>query len=90
MSNRYRARGEKPPYVPRYVDEVLTQTLKQDDFVLIVGPAKAGKTRTGYETLRKATPLTTMLVPCRPEDLGKIVEGLQRWSNLPNRAVLWL
>ena len=90
MSNRYRARGEKPPYVPRYVDEVLTQTLKQDDFVLIVGPAKAGKTRTGYETLRKATPLTTMLVPFRPEDLGKIVEELQRWSNLPNRAVLWL
>ena len=78
-----------PPYVPRDIDDELTQMLKSDDFVLLVGPSKAGKTRTAYEALLRAAPLTPMVVP-RAEDLRTIVEVLKSWSGRPSRAVLWL
>jgi len=88
--DQYHVRGETPPYVPRDIDEELAEMLKNRDFVLLVGPSKAGKTRTAYEVLLKLAPLTPMMVPSRAEDLGTIVEELKSWSGRPSRAVLWL
>ena len=88
--DRYQSRGEMPPYVPREIDDELTQTLKSEGFVLLVGPSKAGKTRTAYEDVLRVARLTPMVVPSRAEDLGTIVEELKFWSGRPSRAVLWL
>jgi hypothetical protein len=42
-----------PPYVPRTVDEVLTTALRESGFAVLVGPAKAGKSRTAWEAMRR-------------------------------------
>src|SRR5262249_3612109 len=44
--------GARDPYVPRCVDDDLRAALEPGPLVLLVGPSKAGKTRTAFEALR--------------------------------------
>jgi tetratricopeptide (TPR) repeat protein len=77
--------------VPRNIDGQLLEALEDDkNFVLVVGEARAGKTRTAYEALLRVAPSTLMVVPSRAEDLGEIIHELKSWSGRPSRAELWL
>lgn len=61
--DRYQAESKMPPYVPRQIDDALRNALGQKNFVLLLGPSKAGKTRTAYEALLEVAPSTPMVVP---------------------------
>jgi len=84
--DRYKDKGQTPPYVPRNIDGQLTEALKRKDFVLVVGPTAAGKTRTTYEALLRVAPSRPMVLPLREEDLGQIVKELKARSDRPNRG----
>jgi Tfp pilus assembly protein PilF len=88
--DQYQAEGKMPPYVPRQIDNALRHALEQKDFVLLVGPSKAGKTRTAYEALLKVAPSIPMVVPSKGEDLAKIVEELQFLADHRAKSMLWL
>ncbi len=87
-SDRYADRGGKTPYVPRNVDAELRNAIRQKAFVLLVGPSKAGKTRTAYEALLHVEPSNRVIVPFRAEDLPRIVDGLI--LSRERGSVLWL
>jgi Flp pilus assembly protein TadD len=89
-TDSYRERGEEAPYVSREADERLAAVLKRTPFVLIVGPSKAGKSRTAYELVRKATPLVPVVIPRGAGDLEVLVGKLQILPNRPIGGVLWL
>lgn len=59
--------GDADPYVPRtehLVDQRLRSALQQPGcFVLLVGPAKAGKTRTAFEAIRGTWPEARVVKP---------------------------
>ena len=44
--------GQRDEYVPRTKDEPLAAALRPGRLVVLVGPSKAGKTRTAFEVLR--------------------------------------
>ncbi len=44
--------GQRDEYVPRAIDESLAAALRPGRLVVLVGPSKAGKTRTAFEVLR--------------------------------------
>ncbi len=51
------------PYVPRDLDDDLDRALVEDPFVLVVGPSKAGKSRTAFESVCRVLPGAAMFVP---------------------------
>jgi len=86
--DRYRAQSEDPPYVPRDIDEELGEAQRHKAFVLLVGPSKAGKSRSAYETLRKIDPSKEIVIPNRAEDLVRLVEEAKALGL--RSGVLWL
>ena len=75
-----------PAYVPRDTDGQLRELLARGGFVLLVGDATAGKSRTGYEAMTATLPEHTLIAPHDREALtsalAKAVETRQ--------CVLWL
>lgn len=58
--------GQADPYVPRtqhLVDQQLRSVLQPGCFVLLVGPPKAGKTRTAFEAIRVTWPNARLVKP---------------------------
>ena len=59
--------GQSDPYVPRARDNdlatALTGAVELNRMVLLVGPSKAGKTRTAFEAIRKHSPKARLLFP---------------------------
>ena len=51
------------PYVPRTADERVDRALRAGGLVLVVGPERAGKSRTAYEALLRILPANPVLVP---------------------------
>ena len=47
----------------REVDELLDRALQQQRFVLVVGPSKAGKSRSAIEAVRRRFPASRLVVP---------------------------
>jgi tetratricopeptide (TPR) repeat protein len=82
------------PYVRRQIDDAVIDALSDRPFVLIVGPTKAGKSRTAYEAVRRALPNHMVVVPKRPrEDSGALRALFGPDSPLRDRKeplVLWL
>jgi hypothetical protein len=76
------------PYVPRDVDAQLRQALNDHQFVLVTGPAKAGKTRTALEAARAAIPDASLVTP-RPGALTSLV-GHPLLRRSPGRLLIWL
>ncbi|MFJ8630200.1 tetratricopeptide repeat protein [Streptomyces sp. NPDC093568] len=79
-----------PPYVRRLEDRELEEALAGEPFILLSGDAKAGKSRTLIELLRRRLPEGTRLIVPRP-----IPSAPGELASLPlptggNRAVLWL
>ncbi|MEE6140575.1 tetratricopeptide repeat protein [Mycobacterium sp. 050128] len=81
--------GEHDPYVPRTRDNDLATALAdRNQLVLLVGPSKAGKTRTAFEAVRKHFPQARLLFP-RPGMFGRLVAD-PRLHNSPDTVVVWL
>lgn len=75
-----------PPYVPRDIDDALRSALGAPGFVLIVGDAAAGKTRTAYEVMRAALPGHTLIAPIWGGDIPRALSA----ARAERRCVLWL
>lgn len=86
--DQYRDKGKDPPYVPRDIDEKLREAQRRKSFVLLVGPQKAGKSRSAYEALRKIAPSKEIVIPKREEDLARLVEKARALGF--RSGVLWL
>jgi eukaryotic-like serine/threonine-protein kinase len=76
-----------PPYVPRDIDDALRSALGTPGFVLVVGDAAAGKTRTAYEAMRAVLPGHALIAPIW--DGGDIPQALSA-ARAERRCVLWL
>jgi tetratricopeptide (TPR) repeat protein len=76
-----------PPYVPRDIDDALRSALGAPGFVLVVGDAAAGKTRTAYEAMRAVLPGHAFIAPVWGG--GDIVQALST-ACAERRCVLWL
>jgi tetratricopeptide (TPR) repeat protein len=75
-----------PPYVRRAKDAELDRMLATRRFVLLVGPSKAGKSRTAYEAMRRNFPRRALLIPASKASLPALVAlGL-----VVEDAVVWL
>lgn len=75
-----------PPYVRRAKDAELDRMLATRRFVLLVGPSKAGKSRTAYEAMRRNFPRRALVVPAGKASLPVLLElGL-----VVEDAVVWL
>ncbi|MEV3912677.1 tetratricopeptide repeat protein [Streptomyces canus] len=81
---------ELPTYVPRDIDADLRAALearrRTGGFVLLVGPAAAGKTRCAYEAIRAALPHWRLFVPGDAATLTELVTG---GADLKH-SVVWL
>jgi hypothetical protein len=81
--------GQRDHYLARIKDEELADALSPGRLVVLVGPSKAGKTRTAFEVLRShGTWGGALLAVPAPRSLGELV----RHSDLPRSAplVIWL
>lgn len=74
-----------PPYVPRDIDPVLHQALGSSGFILLVGAAATGKTRTAYEAIRALLPGHVFIAPQRDDAAGAIAAARKE-----RNCVLWL
>jgi hypothetical protein len=83
--------GEHDPYVARSfgdVDTRLTAALGGSRLVLVVGPSKAGKTRTCYEALRRGWADARVVTP-QPGTFEQLAVH-PRLQTTTDRIVLWL
>jgi eukaryotic-like serine/threonine-protein kinase len=78
--------GRLPPYVPRDIDPGLHQALLGSGFILLVGAAAVGKTRTAYEAIRAVLPDHVFIAPGRSDDIPAAV----RAARAERHCVLWL
>jgi Trypsin-like peptidase domain/Sel1 repeat len=80
--------GRSDPYVPRAVDEALHAAMQPGRLVLVVGPSKAGKTRTAFESLGPRWLQARLVVPVVGA-LGRLAAH-PRLRGTPEPAVMWL
>ena len=78
--------GRTPPYVPREKDSELYQALDRSPFVLVIGPSKAGKSRSAAEAMRKELHKRRLVVP---ENKDSVRVLLARGFNFSD-SVVWL
>lgn len=89
----YGSRGyRRDPYVPRDRDAVLRTAVGRSGFVVVIGPSKAGKSRTAFEAALSVLPDAILLVP-RPG--RRALEELARGDLLADccpdqQVVVWL
>lgn len=75
------------PYVPRRLDEQLDEDLQGHRFVLVLGPAICGKSRSTAETAQARLAGRPVVVPrLRHDALSRLVEA----RAIPAGAVVWL
>ena len=75
-----------PPYVPRDIDAELRRALATSVFVVLVGDATAGKTRTAFEAMRAVLPRHLLIIPTERQGVAAAV-GLACHTR---ECVLWL
>jgi hypothetical protein len=85
--SRYADGSKLGPYVPRSIDSDLVDALAQRGLVLVIGPARAGKSRSVYEAVLRSMPDRLLLNPIDGEALRSII-GDPRLAN--EDAVWWL
>ncbi|OBH30531.1 MULTISPECIES: tetratricopeptide repeat protein [unclassified Mycobacterium] len=86
-----RTYGESDPYVLRTRDHELAAALASSErgtIVLLVGPSKAGKTRTAFEAIRKRFPEALLVAP-QPGAFGRLAVD-PRLHNNTDTVVVWL
>ncbi len=82
-----------PPYIRRDVDEQIDEVLAEPGgkFVVLVGPSKAGKSRTAFEAiLRHYGETHQLLVPKSYRDLKDVFTNFSSLGSAQHPSVLWL
>jgi tetratricopeptide (TPR) repeat protein len=88
--SKYLSRHPDPPYVRRDIDDLLDDLLERRRFALLVGESKAGKSRTGFEALRRRLPESRLIVPFESNrPLAELVRD-PPFRPGPDPPVLWL
>ena len=83
--------GNRHPYVPRDRDGDLDRALVEDLFVLVVGPSKAGKSRTAFEAACRVLPGAAMFVPDPGKRAVQVLDEDLENIGLDDRPLLiWL
>ncbi|MGX1811942.1 tetratricopeptide repeat protein [Nocardia sp. NPDC055321] len=83
--------GKTDPYVPRTrndVDVRVRSALSSGRLVVVIGPSKAGKTRTLFEAVRHEMPSALMAVP-DPSTAASIAD-CPEYANGSQTVVVWL
>lgn len=79
------------PYVRRDVDAEIDRTLLGDRFLLLLGPATSGKSRTAAEAVARSLPQAGLLWPkARPQGLRRLLELDAQQPLHPGPIVVWL
>ena len=80
-----------PAYVPRDVDDELTQKLtllsQRGGLLIIVGDSTAGKSRAAYQALLRTVPDYRLV---SPYDRNELRESFASIAVMPDRVALWL
>lgn len=87
-----------PAYVARTCDGALDEALAHESLIVLFGPARAGKTRTAYEGVKRCCEHAKLVVPEDADGLGttlahidELVAGLDKPARSGDAAlVLWL
>ena len=66
-------RDPNGPYVPRSIDSTLDRALAERVLVLVIGPGRAGKSRSAYEAVARSLPGRRLLNPIDGDALRSIV-----------------
>jgi tetratricopeptide (TPR) repeat protein len=97
VAARYVRAGEQwPPYVPRNADTQLELALERSarsgSLALVVGPSRAGKSRTAFEAINRLFPDRVVLVPSRrsAQPLQALLDVDPPIEIDPEGPVLWL
>ncbi len=90
IAEQYSLPGQHPPYVRRDVDNRLEDAFKSESFVLIVGPSKAGKSRTAFEAINRVFPDHKLITPRKATSLADLFKLDPPLDLNPYPAVLWL
>jgi hypothetical protein len=80
--------GSLPPYVAREVDAALRDAMGAGGFILVVGPERAGKSRTTFEAARAVLGDRLVVVPIAGAALGSLAD--EAWAGFGADAVWWL
>jgi tetratricopeptide (TPR) repeat protein/3',5'-cyclic AMP phosphodiesterase CpdA len=97
IAERFRRGGKLPPYVRRDVDDALNSALTDARdlhgpvLIVLVGPSKAGKSRTAYEACLRTFPDQPFIVPRRlePQRLAQLAEFYPALKVDSEPAILW-
>ncbi|RYP88655.1 hypothetical protein EKO23_01835 [Nocardioides guangzhouensis] len=90
LPTRY-TKAATDPYVPREADELIAGALQRDRFVLLLGPATSGKSRTAAQVLVETLPQAGVLWPkARPQGLRRLLELDLAQPLYPGPIVVWL
>jgi hypothetical protein len=87
---RRRVPPGKDHYIPRSVDERLAAAIASSPFVLVYGPARAGKSRTALEAATRALPNTVVIAPSGSAGLKDLLDLDPPMKPRAAQAVLWL
>jgi tetratricopeptide (TPR) repeat protein len=92
IAERYRGEAPRPPYVRRDVDEHLDDEVAWAPFIAIVGPSKAGKSRTAFEAITRVLGDRTLIAPDLPGSGQEgLADAIARYVDASdNGAVVWL
>ncbi|MET0557902.1 MAG: hypothetical protein ABW065_04435 [Solirubrobacterales bacterium] len=92
IADQYRGASKRPPYVTRDIDVELDRLLRDNPFVAIVGPSKAGKSRTAFEAVSRIYPNRLLVAPELPtlqrEDMSRSIADYVASST--TEIVIWL
>lgn len=91
IANRYRSGSDRPPYVRRDIDDDLDRLLRECGFVVVIGPSKAGKSRSAFEALARMYPERVLIAPEVPTSEGNgIMEALAPLMAEADELIMWL
>ena len=87
-------RGVDDTYIPRTADSALREAMEADSLVMVVGPRRAGKTRSAIEALRATLPADALVVvPRDGEALQRLLEldpKLAHVGQAGRQRIVWL
>jgi hypothetical protein len=85
-----RVRGRTPPYVSREIDAKLRAAITAGTSVVVVGPPRAGKSRTALEAVRAAASGAAIISPRGPDELRALLAADPHLRVARARRILWL
>jgi tetratricopeptide (TPR) repeat protein len=92
IADKYAVHDERPPYVKRDIDSELDRLLLKHHFVAVVGPSKAGKSRSAFEAVSRVYPDRLLIAPELPSfERGGMADAVEQYVKMSSTGVvIWL